>query len=249
MSTGASQAVAGHLSKQAATIALFREGKKAKEIAELIGSTADAVYVAIAIGRKNGELPPSGRVERRKARDAARPEATPGMWTPEKAAKVRRLYGTTLIYIAEAVDVDPAELLRYVIHGVIPPSQTLRDATDIAWNGTPLPAEQRALPAPVAAEPAEPPAEPSREDDEAELARLAAPEPDAVEPEVVEPAAPVADTPPCFRLMNGAGAWLARDLGKFTYRLADAWQGNASDIERVIKLNRNYEALEPMRVK
>lgn len=151
------QPVLGFARKKAAVAALFAQGAKPSDIATRIGTTPAAVHVTIKKLRKAGELPPSAH-PRSKAQPPSKVGAEPGQWTGEKRDKVRRLFGRTMILIAEAVDVPPAELLKFVLHGVIPPSQKIVEDTDIGWRDRP---QLEAPPAPSAAEPPEPDEEPA----------------------------------------------------------------------------------------
>lgn len=127
------QPVAGYPSKMAAAVALRASGLDFEQIAERINSTPGSVRASLRDAKKQALAAPS-----------AKPDATPGIWTPEKREKVRRLYGKTLIMIAEAVAVPADELLRYVIHGVVPPSQRIRSDAEIEWQDP----DQLQLPAP-----------------------------------------------------------------------------------------------------
>lgn len=137
------------------------------------------------------------------------------MWTPEKAAKAR----AALIYVAEALSVTLQEIAELCVVAGAVEVQT-----------------------------------PTRDDDEAELARLAAEESEEVPDDVNGGARsePIEDLPPIarlerpkqFRLIRGDGQYLHRDVNRFTYTLAEAWQGTAPDYERLIKVDRKYEALE-----
>ncbi|MGZ5905150.1 MAG: hypothetical protein ACXWKQ_07365 [Reyranella sp.] len=261
----------GHPTKDAAIIAMVKEGKRPSEIARELGDPPKQVSAKIWKARQRGLLPPAagtGRARSKFAPGAAPQAPKKPVWTAEKRTKARRLFGRTMIYIAEAIDVPAEEFLKYVLHGVIPPSHTLVDADAIDWRDEP-PAEVQPQLAPPAPEPepepgaTEVPAEdfvdvtpaPSRDDDEAELARLeaeeeetTAEEPVATPPEANLPAVTGEEPPaPTFRLENPSGAWLHRNLGKFTYKLGEAWVGTGADIERVGKMNRRYLELEPMR--
>lgn len=100
--------VAGYGSKTEAVLALRAQGFKTKEIAEKVGSTAKSVDQLLYNHRKKA------------ARESGNAD-TRGIWTPEKIDKARRLFGKTMIYIAEALQVPADELLHYALDGEIPP--------------------------------------------------------------------------------------------------------------------------------
>jgi hypothetical protein len=241
-------------SKTAAIMALSDRGAPQSEIARKIGITINSVGSVVS------------QQKRKRAKANPTPEATPGLWTPEKAKKVRRLFGKTMILIAEAVQVPPAELLTYVLHGVIPPSQAVSGVDDIRWTGNQAPSPgsgpgQPQLPAPGADDAqilprevfeqpdTDPPAdfvegddlvEPGRDDDEAELAALAA------EQEEVAPApaprfqAPAADPRPVaqavrgeVRLIDETGRYLHESLEGMTTNPRFAWKGDAAKLKAV----------------
>jgi hypothetical protein len=52
---------------------------------------------------------------------------------------------------------------------------------------------------------------------------------------------------PVYRLMSPSGQWLHRDMGRTTYKVSDAWQGNAQDMERVFKGNPRLKVYEAMK--
>lgn len=112
-------AVAGYPSKLDAAIGLAAKGLKAKDIAARIGSTEGSVYEMLRKHRKQacGGQPKSAKPK------TSKPEAAPqpGIWTQEKIDKARRLFGKTMIYIAEALQVPADELLHYALDGEIPP--------------------------------------------------------------------------------------------------------------------------------
>lgn len=228
--------VLGYPSKTAAILGLFADGITDKRlIAERVGSTPAAVNVTLRNAKaKAGAKPKEG------------PRVTRG-WTPEKLKKARRLYGLCLIEIATALNVPPAQFLHYVIGGVTPPMADVTSPDDIVWRD-----DQLALPAPapaLAVAVVETPiGEPSRDDDEAELARLA--DQDFEEADIIEPQAPIVEPvelPPIYRLLSPNGGWLHKNMARTSYKIAEAWQGSASDIERVLKLNGKLKSYEPMR--
>lgn len=168
-----SHPIMGYPSKKAAIRALHDNGMTPFMIAKQIGSTVDSVYVTISALRREakaaGAAPSPRSKTGPKQATAAEPD-TRGIWTPEKLTRARRLFGKTMIYIAEALQVPADELLRYALNGTLPPIGTGQRLGDLlaqmAENGAPLPSDMPALPAP------ETPPQPSREDDEAELAAL-----------------------------------------------------------------------------
>lgn len=107
--------------KTAAIMALASLNLSHSEIGKKIGSSTGSVGAVISQQRKKA------------ARDNGRLDSLPNTWTAEKRDKVRRLFGTTMVYIAEAVQVPADELLTYVLHGVVPPSQAVRLPEDIKW--------------------------------------------------------------------------------------------------------------------
>lgn len=188
--------VLGYASKREAIAALDAQGLGIRDIARQIGSTSAAV-----------------RVELRRRKRAAL-EAGPGIWTPEKIDKARRLFAKTMGYIAKALKVPPDELVRYVFEGEIPPMGTagrigaLRNAAEAAG----------------AAEAAEAGAENPPRPDSTEPLPPALPAPEA-QPRPVPAARPV--TPPrAVRLRDKAGRYLHQDGQHFVEETQWAWSGS-----------------------
>lgn len=50
-----------------------------------------------------------------------------------------------------------------------------------------------------------------------------------------------------YRLMAPSGQWLHRDVNRTTYKIADAWQGGAQDMERLFKGNPRLSVYEAMK--
>jgi len=252
-----------YVSKTAAIMTFSALGMPQREIAIKVGCTINSVGSVVSAKKKAA------------AKASGAPETMPGLWTPEKRDKVRRLFGQTMILIADAVQVPPAELLTYVLHGAIPPSQAIKDPGDIRWTG-----EQQQLPAPPADD--EPDAqilpreafeasdtdpdiveaddlvvEPDRDEDEAELARLAALE----EPEVAPPAparfpaadpGPVAEPPVgawLYRLKNEMGEYLHKSGKGMTRALPSAWTGTSQQLEEILKRHPHLKELDEQRCK
>lgn len=270
--------------KTAAIMALHsRNTLSHSQIAALVGTDTGSVGAVISQQR------------RKAARANGDASAMPGLWTPEKRDKVRRLFGRTMVLIADSVQVPPAELLTYVLHGVIPPSQAIRDPGDIRWN-TPKDGVQVQLPAPpdrlakvvddyfdrqeedVApagsemlpreafegsdTDPdvvdADHMVEPGREDDEAELARLAALEAGEVAPpapERFQEQAP--DTGPVeelvvvwqYRLKNEVGEYLHKSGKGMTRNIDAAWKGPSQQLEEILKRHPHLKELDEQRCK
>jgi hypothetical protein len=221
MKTGA-HPVAGYPSKTAAVLALRAEGKPYSEIASSLGISLESAYALNSQGRKV----------------AAKASVAngPGIWTADKVEKARRLFGKTMIYIAEALQVPAEELLHYALDGKVPPMGRA------GRLGTLVNEREAAAAAPALATPNLPAltAQPSRDDDEAELARLAAlDEADETDDEPVF-------VPPQFRLKTKNGAWLHRDLNRVTFMLDEAWRGTAPDIERVYAANPKFKTYDPV---
>lgn len=226
-------------SKMAAAYALFEEqGWTAPQVGTRLDMKTQAVHTAVAKVRK-------------KLRNEA-PATAKAQWTPEKRDKVRRLFGKTMVHIADAVQVPAAELLRYVLHGVVPPSQDIKNPDDIRWSEGQAPQIER-----LALLPAHPPAqafeqfdeaidadhlvEPDREDDEAELARLDAEDAsDKIEsPTVIQepPAAPASrfqdPAPAPARTVAGSGVaapaevlCLVDEMGRYLHESLDGMTTN-----------------------
>jgi|GEM_PF-5848043 hypothetical protein len=249
-------------SKQAASYALRERGLDWQTIVDKVGTTLDGAKVGHRTERK-----------RLAGQPGHSPELQPGIWTPEKRDKVQRLFGLTMIEIADAVAVPPAELLKYVLHGVVPPSQAVRDISDIDWRGAAnVPQAQLAPPAepgrddddmqPPAICRVEPSDERDREDDEAEIAALAAhgpmesaimaPEAPAVPaarfqpPATPAPARPVAQPGKLIpvagglfpagcivRLVRDDGQYLHESLQAFTKKIEHAWDGTRQQFDAV----------------
>jgi hypothetical protein len=145
------EATGGFPSKTAAVADCLDRGvTKPKAIADETGVPLSSVYSLLSQIRQRRKLADI------RAGHAADVEPTPGLWTPEKLSKARRLFGTTMIFIAEALQVPPAELLAYGLKGVIPPmgkgqriGQLLSDlAMEAEPPADPAEAEPLALPAP-----------------------------------------------------------------------------------------------------
>jgi hypothetical protein len=198
MGNNLGQPVAGHPNKTEAIKAFHAQGMPPFMIAEKVGSTPASVSERLrqlrrAAGddsdkRLNGNKRP-GRKTLAERAEANAARDTRGIWTPEKLEKARRLFGKTMILIAEALEVPPKELLEYGLKGVLPPmgegqrvaqlvasrepgtgashfaSDGQEQTGETAANQESKEPETLALPAPEV--------EPDRDDDEAELARLA----------------------------------------------------------------------------
>lgn len=119
---GTPQPVAGYASKTEAIKALHALGMTPFMIAQQIGSTADAVSERLRqLRRAAGDSSQKRPTPKPKA---SKPQAEPdnrGIWTPEKIEKAHRLFGKTMLLIAEALQVPPKELIAYGLKGVIPP--------------------------------------------------------------------------------------------------------------------------------
>lgn len=266
MAGATAQPVLGYPSKGAAIDALFLSGMKPNYIAIEVGTTPASVRSRIKEQRKLGLLPPGRRpgrktIEVRAAIDAGRD--TRGIWTPEKLEKARRLFGKTMLYIAEALQVPPKELLEYGLKGVLPPmgegqrvAQLLEDRSQ--QTAEPQPIEQPVVPAPEQS--------PDRDDDEAELARLAALEdednadqrtkPQPVVSRADEKPAPAAPprTPAApdpgheYYLTDEAGQWLHESLEALTKNRKYAWKGTTKKIALVLQRMPKWKVLVPERV-
>lgn len=243
--------VLGFPSKGAAVWALTEQGKKIPEIAQLIGGTVHSAEMALYNERK----------KRQRAGDA-QAEPTPGLWTPEKLAKAHRLFGKTIILIAEALQVPAAELLAYGLKGVIPPmgeKQRVAQLIDEVSNGEPKPEVEPPLQLPAPA--------PSREDDEAELARLEAEErsggiADSADPGAKKNPVPASGarieggrphpmaTPiggsiePRFRLKNELGEFLHESESGMTTNPRLAWSGRSEQLEKLLQKKRHLRKLD-----
>jgi hypothetical protein len=132
------KATLGYPTQSAAIAALLGAGLTVKEVAARIGCSAQSVYVQQSKMRERA----------RKAAGSAKASTSQVVWTPEKQAKARRLFGQSMVLIADALQVPPQEFLRMMLKGAQPQDDVLK-----------------ALPAPSVAEL-------SRDDDEAELAAL-----------------------------------------------------------------------------
>lgn len=101
----------GYPSQTAAVEALWAEGLKPKQIAERTGIPLQSVYTLLS----------QAKARARGLASQVEPDSKPGIWTTEKLGKARRLFGKTMIMIAEALQVPPKELLEFGLRGVIPP--------------------------------------------------------------------------------------------------------------------------------
>lgn len=118
-------AVAGYTNKTEAIRALAAQGLTPFMIAEQIGSTPGSVSERIRQLKRidAGDVKPKAAKPKaskvKPVKEATRD--TRGIWTPEKLAKARRLFGKIMIYVAEALEVPADELLEYGLKGVVPP--------------------------------------------------------------------------------------------------------------------------------
>lgn len=115
---GKAQPVAGYRSKGEAIAALHDKGLAPHMIARQLGTTVGAVHVVMAQRRRRAQGLPLKYPKVKPVAAATRD--TRGLWTPEKLDKARSLFGKTMLYIAEALQVPPAELLAYAVNGTLP---------------------------------------------------------------------------------------------------------------------------------
>lgn len=209
----------GYPSKREAILALLLAGETRAAICEKVDSSRQSVDEAIRRLREYGKIPASFAV--------ASPRGNPLLpafdWPAGKREKAQRLLISTLGYIAEALGV-PVEALVDLVGGAF---------------GPPVPQ--------LVEPPAPPPKEPSRDEDEADLARLAAEaEPDASPP---EPSSPVPPEPGLllYRLRDEGGQYLTSDGLGLTRELGKAWKGNAQQCEVVFKRSPQWKALDQVR--
>lgn len=293
----------GYPTKREAVVALYLQGLMPHMIVEKTGLTTGAVTGHISLHRRaqkaaGGAAPAPaatpavkrpGRKTLAERAEANAARDTRGIWTPEKLEKARRLFGQTMLYIAEALEVPPKELLEYGLKGVLPPmgegqrvaalledlSQERDDARSDAQSSSEFPAlappaaaeaptggsgsaaapgdpEAAAAEHPAGHPPPQPAAaeapdlEPDRDDDEAELARLAALEDedadidDTTDPQpeqedetgtAVAPPAPSPEPPRRYRLSNELGEFLHESGHGMTRNPRIAWSGTPIEIE------------------
>lgn len=160
--------------KKAATWALHERGIAPAVIASAIGSTVEAVRVAIRSEQRKQGLPPRSTSGAQLTRPA--PISIDSSWTESKVDKAVRLYSACLDEVARALVVPRGELEKLWIRGQRPPMAVpeIGDCVDIEPD-----------------EAAEIEDAPSRDEDEAELAQLAELEDDDETEEVAAPEAPL----------------------------------------------------------
>ena len=216
-----------YASKRAASWALHELGWGVTTIAAGIGSTVAAVDVAIRAERRKRGLPPRAKHGAQMVRPAL--VSADSAWSESKIDKAVQLYSACLDLVAEKLAVPRGELEKLWIRGQRPPMPPLEigDCVDV-----------------------EPEDEPSRDDDEAELARLAALEGDDESEEVADPepaapfpapgpVAPAAQaSPPVaaagqFRLIDETGRFLHESLDGMTTNPRFAWKGDAGKLKAV----------------
>jgi hypothetical protein len=250
--------VLGYPSKTDAVVALKAQKLDWPTIAEAVGTTVVSAKALWQSGKKRGVLP-------------IPPPANPapdtrGIWTTEKLDRARRLFGKTMLYIAEALEVPPLELMQYGLKGVLPPmgkgqrvAQLLEHDDKEPAGGTG--AASIALPAPAGA---------SDRDDEAELAAMADQDEEEIhnadnpvradvraapqtEPEPEAPAAQVAspariEPGHLYRLTDGAGRYLHESLDGLTANRQFAWRGTTKQLDKVLQQRPNFRTLDPEKV-
>jgi hypothetical protein len=155
------KATLGYPTQSAAIAALLGAGLTVKEVAARIGCSAQSVYVQQSKMRERA----------RKAAGSAKASTSQVVWTPEKQAKARRLFGQSMVLIADALQVPPQEFLRMMLKGAQPQDDVLK-----------------ALPAPSVAEL-------SRDDDEAELAALEQEQQDEIQSDGTDSPDPMRELP------------------------------------------------------
>lgn len=108
--------ILGFPNKKAAILALSAEGRPNDYIAQRTKSTADTVATVLQKARRD-----AGEGRNKGQRGPGPAPDNRGIWTPEKLQKAHRLFGKTMLYIAEALEVPADELVAYGLKGVIPP--------------------------------------------------------------------------------------------------------------------------------
>ena len=103
MAKGHAQPTLGFPTKTAAIEALLGQGLEPRAVAERIGCSPQTVFTA------------QSKLRRRAKAIAESDLPQPGIWTAEKHAKARRLFGKSMMLIAEALQVPPKELLQLVV--------------------------------------------------------------------------------------------------------------------------------------
>lgn len=151
MPRGRSKPVEGFPSRRAAIAAWWNDDVLTAEISRRLGVDRTTVYSAVYKMRK------AGTFLKQRNEDGGPPAQadTRGIWTPQKLDRARRLFGKTMLYIAEALQVPAKELMEYGLKGVIPPMGEGQRVAQLLEHHA------------AAAE-----SEPTREDDEADLAAL-----------------------------------------------------------------------------
>jgi hypothetical protein len=216
---------------------LKREGGQAAEVVA-------ALLTAPADRRRKGE--------RRKAID------TRGIWTPEKLSKAHRLFGKTMLMIAEALEVPPKELLEYGLKGVLPPmgkGQRVAQLLEDHSGEQPPPPEDPAIVAErrrhQAAIDAELEADELRLERESDAGKLIQGEPIAEDqfPPPAVPPEPEPEAPRRYRLTDGAGRYLLNPPEKgMTLNRALAWVGSPKAMEDLFRRLPATKELDPERL-
>ncbi|HYI27582.1 MAG TPA: hypothetical protein VD863_06990 [Bradyrhizobium sp.] len=245
--SGRAQPVPGYPSKTAAVLALTLAGDTPPAIATTIGSTPGSVQQLQSVLRSEGKLPPkpgrtaSGRSAQKMRTDS--PGDTRGIWTPEKLTKARRIFGRTVVMVAEALQVPAEELLSVFISGRLPPVGKRQRLGQLlsglqlggAPEQAPAVAVQLALPKPALPKPLLPVIEPAP-------------------PTVTPSAAPVAATPQPdldmlaragvtrFRLRAPDGSFLNGDCDGMTRNRTNAWRGSRGAVGKVKRVHARLAA-------
>lgn len=113
---GNNHPILGFPNKKAAILALSAEGRPNDYIAQRTQSTAHTVAKVLRDARRD-----AGQGRNKGQRGPGPAPDNRGIWTPEKLEKAHRLFGKTMLYIAEALQVPADELVAYGLKGVIPP--------------------------------------------------------------------------------------------------------------------------------
>lgn len=235
----------------------------AKKLNVGTGSVSNAVSgrgIVFARGAK-GQAPRNGTAGRVEAYLDAHPDAT----TSEIAAalgiqksSVRTAAQTRGLTIRRMTTEERSAVQRAGQQGAVEKG-TYRTRTPSKAPKQPptIPSEARApvpvpIPAPAPAPEPAPAAEPAIEDAVESRARkygerpaYEVGDPDA-EGEAID-ATPDLVVAPVYRLMSPSGQWLHRDMERTTYKIADAWQGNARDMERLFKASPRLAVYEAMK--
>jgi hypothetical protein len=212
----------------------------AQQIAEVAGESTQYVNV-VAASRNLTVRRLTAEEKAELARKSAKPDS--------RAARLRAYLAEHPDAIAaeasKALNINPKAIYSVAVAAgvsfpkAVPAPHPTQETQAAERAPTPTPA-----PAPVVA------ASPEAVDDGAESYRRKYGEPQKQPFDVGDPDAEgEVDPEPAavYRLMSPSGQWLHRDMTRMTYKVSDAWQGTAQNMERLFAGNPRLKAYEAMK--